>query len=125
MLLVVVIRRPLQSSPAKQGRPDFGVLQARAGFRHNFLGMRYCCNAGAGLRPESVSIESSDQRANMESSSVRLRAPDSDIAMGSFGRSLSVGIPKLGRPAREGFPRHRQAHLAAETSRPGDWNSER
>ena len=29
---------------------------------------------------------------------------------------------KLGRLARGGFPRHRQAHLAAERSRPGGWN---
>jgi hypothetical protein len=29
---------------------------------------------------------------------------------------------KLGRLARGGFPLHRQAHLAAERSRPGGWN---
>src|SRR5437660_8950246 len=32
---------------------------------------------------------------------------------------------KLGHLARGGFPRHRQAHLGAERSRPGGWNWER
>jgi hypothetical protein len=31
-------------------------------------------------------------------------------------------LAQLGRLARGGFPRHRQAHLAAQRSRPGGWN---